>query len=125
MNASARVAVCSRSFSQKRVLREELLARYSRVTYNEEGHKLEDDDLVQFLLGHDKAITGLEVLNRCVLTRLPELKVVSKYGVGLDMIDLQAMENLGISLGWKGGVNRRSVTELVIASSPDVKTTVG
>ncbi|CAI8413346.1 MAG: Hydroxypyruvate reductase [Gammaproteobacteria bacterium] len=115
MNSSTRVAVCSRSFSKNRVLREELQERYSQVTFNNHGKKLEGDDLVEFLQGHDKAITALEILDRPVLVRLPELKVISKYGVGLDMIDLQAMADLGKSLGWKGGVNRRSVSELVIA----------
>lgn len=115
MNSSTRVAVCSRSFSKNRVLREELQERYSQVTFNDHGKKLEGDDLVEFLQGHDKAITALEILDRPVLVRLPELKVISKYGVGLDMIDLQAMADLGKSLGWKGGVNRRSVSELVIA----------
>ena len=115
MNSSTQVAVCSRSFSQNDVLRNELLTRYSQVTFNDQGKKLEGDDLVQFLSGHDKAITALETLDRTVLKQLPSLKVVSKYGVGLDMIDLQAMADLGKSLGWKGGVNRRSVSELVIA----------
>ncbi len=115
MNSSTRVAVCSRSFSKNRVLREELLARYSQVTFNDCGKKLEGNDLVEFLQGHNKAITALEILDRSVLERLPELKIISKYGVGLDMIDLQALSDLGISLGWRGGVNRRSVSELVIA----------
>jgi D-3-phosphoglycerate dehydrogenase len=41
--------------------------------------------------------------------------VISKYGVGLDSIDLDAMRTHGKRLGWTGGVNRRSVSELVIA----------
>ena len=40
--------------------------------------------------------------------------MVSKYGVGLDTLDLAAMERRGVLLGWTGGVNRRSVAELVI-----------
>lgn len=113
--ASDRVAVCSRSFSQHPVLRAELLERYEAVTFNEHGLKLEGDSLVAFLRGHDKAITALEVLDADVLSRLPELKVVSKYGVGLDTIDQAAMRTFGKRLGWTGGVNRRSVAELVIA----------
>ena len=96
-------------------MRAELLARYPLVTFNDAGSQLEGDGLVEFLRGHDKAITALEVIDASVLSRLPELKVIGKYGVGLDMIDLVAMRNLGKRLGWTAGVNRRSVSELVIA----------
>ena len=43
--------------------------------------------------------------------------MIGKYGVGLDMIDLAAMRLHGKRLGWTGGVNRRSVSELVISSA--------
>jgi phosphoglycerate dehydrogenase-like enzyme len=115
MNTTSRVAVCSRSFSRNLVLRTELLARYQHVTFNESGRQLAGDSLVEFLRGHDKAITALEVIEQSVLARLPELKVIGKYGVGLDMIDMQAMRSHGKRLGWTGGVNRRSVSELVIS----------
>ena len=114
-NLHSRVAVCSRSFSRNPILRDELMALYKYVTFNDLGRQLEGDDLVEFLRGHDKAITGLEPLDEYVLSRLPELKVIGKYGVGLDMIDLDAMREHGKRLGWTGGVNRRSVSELVIA----------
>jgi phosphoglycerate dehydrogenase-like enzyme len=114
-NLHSRVAVCSRSFSRNPILRAELMALYKSVTFNDLGLQLEGDDLVEFLRGHDKAITGLERLDEYVLSRLPELKVVGKYGVGLDMIDLDAMREHGKRLGWTSGVNRRSVSELVIA----------
>jgi phosphoglycerate dehydrogenase-like enzyme len=112
---SARVAVCSRSFSKNQILRAELLARYRHVTFNDAGIQLQGDALVDFLKGHEKAITALEVIDESILSRLPELQVIGKYGVGLDMIDLAAMHAHGKRLGWTGGVNRRSVSELVIA----------
>jgi D-3-phosphoglycerate dehydrogenase len=114
MNSVDRVAVCSRSFSRNPILRAELLARYSNVTFNDAGIQLEGDGLINFLRGHDKAITALEIIDEYVLASLPELKVIGKYGVGLDMIDMGAMSKFGKFLGWTGGVNRRSVSELVI-----------
>jgi len=114
-DGECRVAVCSRSFSENSILRAELLERYPRVTFNDSGRRLEGDDLVDFLQGHEKAITALEVINEAILSRLPELKVIGKHGVGLDMIDLAAMRAYGKRLGWTGGVNRRSVSELVIS----------
>ena len=115
MNITDRVAVCSRSFSKNTVLRSELLACYAQVTFNDAGLNLAGDRLVEFLSGHDKAITALEMIDDYVLARLPELQVIGKYGVGLDMIDLNAMRRYGKRLGWTGGVNRRSVSEMVIS----------
>jgi D-3-phosphoglycerate dehydrogenase len=112
---SERVAVCSRSFSKNEILRAELLARYRYVTFNDAGLRLAGDTLVSFLKGHEKAITALEVIDERVLSQLPELQAIGKYGVGLDMIDLAAMRAYGKRLGWTGGVNRRSVSELVIS----------
>lgn len=110
-----RVAVASRSFSKHPILRAELLARYPNTTFNDAGRSLAGDDLVTFLQGHDKAITALEKITGDVLGRLPQLRVIGKYGVGLDMIDMAALRRHNVALGWTGGVNRRSVAELVIA----------
>ncbi len=115
MNKNKRVAVCSRSFSKNKILREELLLRYETVKFNDEGLKLAGDSLIDFLKGFNKAIIALEKIDASVLSQLPQLKVISKYGVGLDMIDMEAMRNHNVKLGWTGGVNRRSVSELVIS----------
>lgn len=117
MNEQARVAVTSRSFSKNTVLRHALEACYRNVTFNEEGRSLAGQDLIAFLGGHDKAITALERLDAAVFSGAPELRVISKYGVGLDMIDLPAMDAAGVMLGWTGGLNRRSVAELVISAA--------
>jgi len=115
VNTTEKIAVCSRSFSKNTMLRAELLARYTQVTFNDAGRQLEGDSLIEFLSGHDKAITALETVDEYVLSRLPELQVIGKYGVGLDMIDFNAMRRHGKRLGWTGGVNRRSVSEMVIS----------
>jgi len=115
VNIKDNIVVCSRSFSRNEKLRTELKSRYKNVTFNDEGLSLKGKSLVKFLKGHDKAITALEVLDDSVLSQIPDIKVISKYGVGLDMIDLEAMRTHNKRLGWKGGVNRRSVSELVIS----------
>lgn len=115
MNTNDKVAVCSRSFSRHPVLRAELQARYANVTFNDAGGSLAGNDLVAFLRNHDKAITALERIDDAILAQLPQLKVIGKYGVGLDMIDMEAMRRYGKRLGWTGGVNRRSVSEMVIS----------
>lgn len=109
------VAVTSRSFSRNEYLRAEILKRYERVTFNDEGLSLDGDSLVAFLTGHPLAITALERVDDSILERLPDLKAISKVGVGIDMIDLDAMERHGVRLAWSRGTNARSVSELTIA----------
>ena len=109
------IAVASRSFSRNTALRKELLARYPDAKFSDTEHILGGDELIAFLRGHDRAIVGLERIDAAVLAKLPELKVISKYGVGLDAVDVEAVASRGVRLGWIGGVNRRSVSELTLA----------
>jgi len=111
------LAVASRSFSKHPELRSEVLKRYPNTKFNDEGVSLKGEDLVQFLRGYEKAITALEIIDESILSKLPDLKIIGKYGVGLDMIDLRAMKKYDKKLGWTGGVNKRSVSELVVSSA--------
>lgn len=90
-------------------------ARYSDVRFNEEGRSLAGADLIEFLRGRRCAITALERIDEAVLQALPELEVISKVGVGIDMLDLDALSRHNVRLGWSRGTNARSVAELVIA----------
>lgn len=109
------IAVTSRSFSKHPVLRAELLDRYADVRFNDEGASLRGDTLAEFLAGRVKAITALEPIDGPLLDRLPDLRVISKVGVGLDMIDLGAVDRRGVRLAFTRGTNRRSVSELALA----------
>lgn len=110
-----RVVVTSRSFSRHPVLRRELLDAHPDAIFNDDGLMLVGEGLAAFLSGAEKAITALENIDADLFAALPELKVLSKYGVGFDMIDLDAMTRAGVKLGWSGGTNKRSVSELVVA----------
>ena len=110
-----RVAVASRSFARNPALRAQLSAQYSDVTFTESPDVIDGPELVALLRGHDRAIVGLERIDDEVLAQVPELRIIGKYGVGLDGLDLAAMARRGVELGWTGGVNRRSVAELTLA----------
>jgi len=110
-----RIAVASRSFAKNRVLRAELLERYPDARFNDTDRVLSGAELAAFLRGAEKAITGLDVLDDAVFSAVPELRLVSKYGVGLDMIDLASARRRGVVVRWTPGVNRQSVAELTIA----------
>jgi phosphoglycerate dehydrogenase-like enzyme len=67
----------------------------NKIDNSTAGLQLAGDNLVEFLSSHDKAITAIEMIDDYVLSRLPELQVIGKYGVGLDMIDFNAMRRYG------------------------------
>jgi phosphoglycerate dehydrogenase-like enzyme len=114
LSNTPKVAVLSRSFSRHPILRGEMAAQYENVTFNDTGRTLAGDELIGFLKGHDSAIVALEKITASVFEALPELRVIGKYGVGLDNVDLRAAAAHGVKVGWTGGVNRRSVAELAL-----------
>ena len=59
-------------------------------------------------------MVGLEPITDRVLADCPDLKIVSKYGVGLDNIDQAACIDRQVHIGWTGGVNRRGVAEMAL-----------
>jgi D-3-phosphoglycerate dehydrogenase len=109
------LAVTSRSFAKNEKLRDELTNLYPNTRFNEEGIQLKGHSLIEFLDNCDMAITSLETIDESIVKCLPKLKIISKYGVGIDMIDLHALYKHNIRLGWQGGVNKRAVSELVLA----------
>jgi D-3-phosphoglycerate dehydrogenase len=110
-----RIAVPARVFSAHPVLRAELRERFGEVTFNETGSTMGGRELAGFLAGHDAAIVALERIDGALLDAIPELEIISKYGVGLDTIDLDALAARGVRLGWTGGVNAPAVAELALA----------
>jgi D-3-phosphoglycerate dehydrogenase len=97
------------------VLRRELLSAHENVTFNDAGASLRGDELVAFLLGAVKAITALEPIDDELLSQLPDLKLISKVGVGTDMIDFAACARHGVDVRTAAGTNSRSVAELALA----------
>ena len=114
MNSLDTIAVASRSFSKNQSLVRSLEAKYSKVIFNNTGKTLQDQELVHFLSSADKAIIGIEQMSAEVLKQLPKLKVISKYGVGINNLDLASLKSKGVKLGFTPGVNKQSVAELAL-----------
>ena len=111
-----RVAVPAVAFAQHPGLVERLLARYPGARINHEGgiHYRTENETIAYLAGYEAAIISFEMMTDRVLQALPDLRVVSKLGVGLDRIDPIAMRRHGVRLGWAPGVNKRAVAEMAI-----------
>lgn len=110
------IAIPSPSFSKHKVLVAEASAHAKRIVINDAGEKFDEAGLANFLneAKADAAIIGTDPLSSKVISSLKYLKAIGKYGVGCDNVDIAALKAKGIHFGWEGGVNRRSVSELVL-----------
>ena len=111
---SPKVVVTSRSFAKSAVLREELLRVFPNSFFTDHRQKLLGEKMTGFIGDADAAIVGVETIDDSVLKHTTKLKIISKYGVGLDNIDQESLKNRDIFLGWTGGINKRSVSELTL-----------
>jgi D-3-phosphoglycerate dehydrogenase len=110
------IAIPSPSFSKNKTLIAEVRDLTHRLVVNEAGVKFDEPGLIAFLndAKADGAIIGTDPVSARVVSSLRHLKAIGKYGVGCDNVDLEALKKSSIHFGWEGGVNRRSVSELVL-----------
>lgn len=60
----------------------------------------------------DAILCGDDMITRKVLNRaIPKLKIISKYGIGVDKIDISGCTELGIPVTFCPGVNHTTVAE--------------
>ena len=109
-----RIRVTTNAFSKNKILRRKLLSCFPNSKFNETGTRLKGDKLIKFLSDADGVIIGLENISSELLLKLPDLKIISKYGVGLDNIDFDACKIYNVEVGWSPGVNKLSVAEMTL-----------
>jgi phosphoglycerate dehydrogenase-like enzyme len=109
-----KVKVSNIAFSKNEYLVECLLKEFPDAEVNTKGIRMNGDALVDYFTKTEAAIVGLELITPSLLKQLPNLKMIAKYGVGLDNIDLKACTERNVEIGWTGGVNKRSVSEMTL-----------
>ena len=65
---------------------------------NPYGRKVTSDELVSFAENAIGLLAGTESITEEVLASLPKLKVISRCGVGMDNVDLEAAKAKGIKV---------------------------
>lgn len=108
------IVVTSPSFSSNKLIQEEIYKCFPNAKLNLDGKRFNKEELIEYIKDADAVIVGLEPINKEVLDKCPKLKIVSKYGVGLNNIDLEACKKRKIAIGWTGGVNKLSVAEMAL-----------
>lgn len=84
------------------------------VVYNHTGRPLSSAEVASLLPGVDGYIAGLDIIDHAALESANRLKVISRYGVGVDAIDLDAAREKGIVVTNTPGANAASVAELTV-----------
>lgn len=109
------VGVTTVAFSKNDALMAQIRSiGFKKVKRNDEFKRFTQKELISYLEDCDAAIVGLDMITEDVLEQLPKLKVISKYGVGLNNIDLIACKNRNVQVLYSKGVNKRSVSEMAL-----------
>lgn len=86
-----------------------------KVEYNTTGKPLKEDELIPIIDKFDGMIAGLDEITEKVIKKAKNLKVIARYGTGVDRVDLEAAKKAGIIVTNTPGANSVSVAELAIA----------
>jgi len=92
----------------------ELKEMAGEVVINTTGRRLLSEDLAVMLPGVDGFIAGNDVIDKNALRSADSLKVIARYGVGIDNVDLDEAKALGIVVTTTPGANSVSVAEQTI-----------
>jgi D-3-phosphoglycerate dehydrogenase len=82
------------------------------LVFNPHNRPMSEDELIPLLDGCDGCIAGLDAFNRRVIESAGTLKVISRYGAGVDNVDLAAANERKITVCKTPGVNAEAVADL-------------
>lgn len=104
------VHITSKSFCKSSTLVSQLAALgITPVLWDQQG------PLEIFLKDAEWLIVGTERIDQELLGKMPQLKGISKYGVGTDNLDLDFLEKSPIHLALNPGTNRVAVAEYALS----------
>jgi D-3-phosphoglycerate dehydrogenase len=112
---TCRVLVTPTTFGmQDPSLRSRLEQTVGEVRYSPEKRPLAAPELTRLVKGIDGWIAGLDEIDAFVIAAADRLKVIARYGVGFDRVDVAAATQHGIVVTNTPGANSAAVAELTI-----------
>ena len=110
----AKILITTTSFQDTPGKHHDLL-KHARFEIERARGPLPEAEMLKLVGDHDGIICGDDAYTRPVLQKcLPRLKVLSKYGIGIDKIELPAATDLKIPVTFCPGVNHVTVAEHTI-----------
>lgn len=82
-----------------------------QLVINDLGRPMGFDDLKDLVSDVDGVIAGVDVWDESLLALAPKLKVIARFGVGVDNLDLDACKKHGVTVCNCPGINTNSVAE--------------
>lgn len=120
-----KILITSNSFSEEfcRILE----AHGFDITRNPHGRLLSEEELAWLLRDKDAVILSTDPLSARVIDACDHLKVVSRYGTGINNVDVEALKRKGIALETAAGANKEAVADhavgLMLALSHNIVST--
>ena len=112
---NTKIAITIRSFGATQSLSTSL-SDIGEISYtNDTGKRLNEDELCKIVANVDGVIAGTEKFTRRVFKSAPNLRVISRVGVGLDSIDMGAAREYGVTIVNTPNSPALSVAEHTIA----------
>ena len=93
---------------------EALSAEGIEYLINPLNKKLNEDELIDLISDIDVVIAGTELYSKKVLDNAPNLKMISRLGIGLDGVDLNYAKMKGIKVCYTPDVPTPAIAELTI-----------
>ena len=109
-----KIGIPNNAFSSNKILITELKKVSSDLKINQSKTRLKGEKLINFLNGCEVAIIGMEEINNEIIEQLPGLKFISKFGVGINNINLEDLKKNNVDFDITKGVNKRAVSELTL-----------
>ncbi|AYO29796.1 MAG: hypothetical protein PWR06_1015 [Thermoanaerobacteraceae bacterium] len=93
---------------------EMLLEKGFEIVQNPYQRPLVEEEITELIKDVDGVIIGVDPLTRNVLEKAENLKAISKYGVGVDNIDLDYAKERGIKISRTVGANFNAVADFTV-----------
>lgn len=90
------------------------LLKYYDLKFNDTGKTFTEEQMKHLAEDVDGIIIGVDPITEEVIDNANNLKAISKYGVGMDNIDIDKVKKEGIKVRKTPGTNNISVAELAI-----------
>ena len=111
-----KVLITSTSFGKQVKAPLEKLNQYGyELVFNTQPRPLKGQELIDLLADCDGVIAGLDYYTAEVIEACDRLKVIARYGVGYDRVDLAAARAAGIVVTNTPEANSNSVADLAVA----------
>lgn len=96
---------------------EKLRSFADELVFNPHGRPLSGDELSSLLPGCEGCVAGLDYFTAAVIERAADagLRVISRYGAGVDRVDLTAAKAKNVTVCNTPGANAQAVADLTLA----------